>query len=268
MVLKVYDHNESVCCQKVRFALDEKGVPHERVLVDFSTGEQFSAWFRAINPKSVVPVLIDDGHIITESSVINEYIDEAFDGPPLMPDEPLARARKRYWSRQIDHLHMPHIATISFAIAFRHSLLSAMQTEASRQQYLAQLRDPMSAYMQREIFDQGIDAPIFTDAIIEFDRLLTDMEENLQNSPWLAGDQFSLADIDVAPYIWRLSTLQLSAMWAQRPAVTDWCNRVWGRDSWQRTVVSQHLPEWMDNMRDHGIAAQAAVIDIIAKHQD
>ncbi len=213
MTLQVYDHNESVCCQKVRVALWEKGVTWEKVFIDLAKGEQLSPEFTALNPKRVVPVMVHDGRIITESSVISEYIDEAFEGPALMPNSPYLRARKRYWSRQIDSLHMPHIAAISFAIAFRHNLLGALPTPEAREAYLAESRDPTGADMQRQTFDLGLQAPMFAQAIIEFDRFLENMEMALADSPWLAGDEFSLADADVSPYIWRLDTLQLSGMW-------------------------------------------------------
>lgn len=263
MTPQLYDHNESVCCQKVRVALAEKGVAWEKVLVDFSTAQQHTPEFRAINPKGVVPVMIHDGRTITESTVINEYIDEAFPGPALMPQAPYARARKRYWSRQVDQLHQPHIAAISFAIAFRHNLLGALPTAEAREAYLAQQRDPVSAEMQRQTFDLGLDAPMFTAAIVEFDRFLADMEATLADSAWLAGETFTLADVDVAPYIWRLNTLQLSGMWAERPAVTDWCRRVWNRPSWQQEVVGEHLPEWLEAMRSHGEAAWPRVAALL-----
>ncbi len=155
MTIQLYDNPESVCCQKVRAACLEKGVTYENMHVDFRTGGQFEPDFLKINPKAVVPVLVHDGRVITESSVINEYLDEAFDGPNLMPGDPYGRARKRYWSRQVDHLHMPHIAAISFSIAFRHAILGAVNTPEKRDEILANVRDPISQDMKREALEMG-----------------------------------------------------------------------------------------------------------------
>jgi glutathione S-transferase len=63
---------------KVRFALGEKGLGWTGHYVDILNGEQFAPEFLAINPKAVVPVLVHDGHVITESTVICEYLQDAF----------------------------------------------------------------------------------------------------------------------------------------------------------------------------------------------
>lgn len=264
MTLQFYDNPESVCCQKVRVACIEKGVSYENVHVDFSKGGQFEPEFLKLNPKAVLPVLVHNGLIITESTVINEYLNEAFDGPELMPADAYGRSRKRYWSRQVDHLHMPHIAAISFSIAFRHALLGAIKSESKRNEILDNIRDPISQDMQREALELGLESPKFHQAVIEFDRLLGDMEKTLRESPWLAGENFSLADIDVSPYIWRLHTLQLDGMWAQRPAVQNWCNRMWVRDSWIAGVKKLHVKSWLDDMKKYGSEAWPRVEALIA----
>ena len=79
--------------------------------------------FEAINPKRKVPVVVHNGRVITESTVIIEYLDEAFPGPQLMPKEPYWRARRRLWVRWIDdEMHIPHISTLSFNIAMTEIL--------------------------------------------------------------------------------------------------------------------------------------------------
>ena len=264
MTIQIYEHPESVCCQKVGVALIEKGVECEKVHIEFARGEQFSPKFLCLNSKAVVPVLVHDGRVLTESTVINEYLDEAFDGPSLMPGDAYGRARKRYWSRQVDHLHMPHIAAISFSIAFRHALLGAIDTPEKQDAHLARVRDPISQAMQREALEMGLESPMFHQAVVEFDRLLGDMEHTLSETPWLAGDAFSLADIDVSPYIWRLHTLQLDGMWADRPGVQDWSARMWSRSSWKQGVIERHVDNWLDAMQTHGAEAWPRVEAIIA----
>ena len=263
MTVQIYDNPESVCCQKVRVAFMEKGVDYENLHVDFRSGGQFAPGFLKLNPKAVVPVLVHDGRVITESTVISEYLDEAFDGPSLMPADAYGRARKRYWSRQVDHLHMPHIAAISFAIAFRHALLGAINTTQERDAILANVRDPISQDMQREALELGLDSPKFHQAVVEFDRLLGDMQQTLGESAWLAGKDFSLADVDVAPYICRLHTLQLDGMWSDRPAVQDWCQRMWSRSSWQQAVIDLHVDSWLGAMEKHGKEAWPRVNALI-----
>lgn len=95
MEVTLYHYWDAVCAMKSRFAIAEKGVAHELIHVDLLAFEQLRPDYLALNPNGVVPTLVHNGVAIIESSVINEYIDEAFDGPPLMPSDPIERARVR-----------------------------------------------------------------------------------------------------------------------------------------------------------------------------
>ncbi len=78
MALELYHHGSSACAAKVRFALAEKHVAWVGHYVDILAGEQFKPEFLAINPKAVGPVLVHDGEIIPESTVICESAEDAF----------------------------------------------------------------------------------------------------------------------------------------------------------------------------------------------
>ena len=89
-MLELYHHGSSVCAAKVRFAMAEKGVvPDEMHYIDILKGEQFDPEYVKLNPKSVVPTLVHDGNVITESTVIMEYLDLAFPEQQLTPQDPL-----------------------------------------------------------------------------------------------------------------------------------------------------------------------------------
>jgi glutathione S-transferase len=88
-MLELYHHGSSVCAAKARFALAEKGVAVDRYhYVDILRGEQFLPGYRAINARAVVPTLVHDGRVITESTLICEYVDDVFAGPALQPNAP------------------------------------------------------------------------------------------------------------------------------------------------------------------------------------
>ena len=121
-LLELYHHGSSTCAAKVRFALAEKGlewVPH---YVDILSGEQFRPGFLAINPKGVVPVLIADGEVITESTVICEYLEDAFPEPRLYPRSPLERARVRAWTKAVDEELHPACSAITYVVSHRHTI--------------------------------------------------------------------------------------------------------------------------------------------------
>jgi glutathione S-transferase len=87
----------STCAQKVRFTLHEKQLDWDSVVLNFRQGDQFKPEYLQINPKDLVPMLVHDDNIITESNIIIEYLKEAFPQQPLLPEDPLSRAKVRSW---------------------------------------------------------------------------------------------------------------------------------------------------------------------------
>ncbi len=81
----------------MRIALSEKHIVWEPVYVNLRANEHKTPEFLAINPYGKVPVLLDEGAVIYESTVVNEYLEDRFPDPPLMPRDPLGRAEVRLW---------------------------------------------------------------------------------------------------------------------------------------------------------------------------
>ena len=83
-MLILYDFGNSVCCQKVRITLVEKGLAWKARHVDLFKTEQYDPEYLKLNPKGVVPTLVHNGTAIIESTLICEYIDDTFPDPPLV----------------------------------------------------------------------------------------------------------------------------------------------------------------------------------------
>src|SRR3978361_375091 len=98
-MLELYHHGSSVCAAKVRFALGEKDLKWEGHYLDILQGDQFAPEHQKLNHKAVVPTLVHDGHVIVESTVINEYVDETFPDTALKPKSPVERAEMRLWTK-------------------------------------------------------------------------------------------------------------------------------------------------------------------------
>src|SRR3569833_1689572 len=95
-MLKLYHAEPGANSLKCLIPLKEKGLAFESIYVDLHKFEQHEPWFVAINPEGQVPVLDHDGNIITHTTVINEYLEDAFpEAPALRPADPLGQARMR-----------------------------------------------------------------------------------------------------------------------------------------------------------------------------
>lgn len=235
-MLELYHNINSVCAQKVRIALKEKGQEAKEHLLTLQ-GDQNDPAYMKLNPNGVVPTLVHDGNVILESSLILYYIDEAFPNPPLMPNTPLARHRVRAYNKLIDE-YMHNACTImTFATAFRPRFLKMPQ-----EQWLSEInKAPLKrrAEYKRSVIEHGLDSEFVIDALGQHQKMISWMADDLKRGPYLAGDTFTNADCAVIPYILRLELLKLGEMWQQHRAVADWWARVRQRSSVKTAIFDR-----------------------------
>lgn len=241
-MLELYHHGSSVCAAKVRLCLEEKGLEWQGHYVDILKGEQFDPAYRKLNPKQVVPTLVHDGRVVRESTLICEYLDDVFPDPPLKPVDPYSRLVMRLWTKSVDEdLHAGAVGALTYCISHRHTVLRMPKDEVEA--FLNKTEDPAKRERKRRWVEDGLECADGRNAVLAFDRFLGDMENCLSESRWLAGDEFTLADIAVVPYVMRLEMLAMSALWeVDRAHVTDWLARAKARPSFQPALF-KWLPE-------------------------
>jgi maleylpyruvate isomerase len=93
--MRLYDYWRSSAAYRVRLALNFKGLSYEQIAIDLRQGAQREPAFLAINPQGLVPVLEDDGAILTQSLPILNYLEERYPEPALLPRDSPGRARSR-----------------------------------------------------------------------------------------------------------------------------------------------------------------------------
>src|SRR5215510_3971536 len=192
-MLALYHNDMSLCAQKVRVCLAEKGLAWENRHLVLRAGEHQQAWYRKLNRRAVVPTLVDGDNVIPESNVILEYLEEAYPQPALAPQDPYARARMRLWTKQLDEdLHDASAAILSFGIAFRHQYLERGELG---KKMLEQIPNIFKRERRRDVIEKGTESQHFRIAVQRMTLLLDEMEEALQRHAWLAGDSYSLADV-------------------------------------------------------------------------
>lgn len=254
-MLELYHHGSSVCAAKVRFALAEKQLDWTGHYVDILRGEQFSPEFLSVNPKAVVPVLVHDGRVIPESSVICEYLEEAFPAHPLFPPDPYARAQVRQWTKAVDEELHPACSAVTYVVSHRHTILR--NGAGDFESFLkAGAGEGVSARtLKWQWIQHGLEAPGAADNIRLYDRYLHKMQDALASGAWLVGDAFSMADVAMAGYVNRLCALAMEGLWTggRLPRVEDWFDRVRGRPTFHPAFVRWLPTDLAEEMRDNGV---------------
>lgn len=260
-MLALYHNNHSTSSQKVRIVLAEKGLTWTDRHVDLAAGEHHRKDYLRLNPAGEVPILVDDGAVIPESNVINEYLDDRWPNPALRPPDPLGRARMRLWTRRLDDGLHAAIGAVTMACAVRHQYLALDQDELARK--LAAIPDPDRRERFRINIESGTDSPLLTDAVRRYDRLFAAMETDLAKAPWLAGKDYSLADAAFTPYLARFDQLGLSGLWAERPRLGDWFARATARPSFETEIAARLASAFRDLLAEKGSQAWPAVAAIV-----
>ena len=235
-MIELYHFWSSVCSVRCRMALEEKGVKWTSRYIDLFKFDQLKPEYLAINPDGVVPTLVHDGEPVRESTIINEYIDAAFPGPALIPREPLRQARMREFIRKCEDgfdgiVKLTMVKYILPKLRNRWSDDELIQRAAQR---------PMRYY--QDVHSRAVRGEIpvaeLAEARVAIEELLDRLERTLDPGPWIVGKALTLADIAVAPYVFRLSALGSDQFWskARRPRINAWYARLSARPAFQTAV--------------------------------
>ncbi len=270
-MLQLYTARNSICTQKVFITLDEKKLDYEMKVINLFLNEQYSPEYLKINPKGVVPTLIHDRRPIVESTLICEYVDDIHPQPSLVPEDPYLRARMRLWSKQVDEAIFEATREISFSAMFREKLRA--MTPEQRETRFRNVGDPERRARYVSTYELGVDSPYVFQAIGHFEKALKSMESALSTNdgsggPWLTGQQYCLADINMTPYLARLEYLNLLDLWLKgRPATGDWWRRIKERASFH--VIDKRLTdEEKDEMRQYGSRIRDRVAERLREYLD
>jgi glutathione S-transferase len=221
---------------KVLIGIKEKGIAFTSHVVNLHKFEQHEPWFVKINPNGQVPVLVHDGKTITESTVINEYLDEAFEGPPLRPSDAYGRAQMRVWTKFVDEYFCPALSFIGW-----HHMIRNITDKLSPEDFEAKVaRIPLKE--QQDKWRASAKQAYTPEQLENWRRqVLTSiqrMEKQLNENPWLAGSAFSLADVSCFAMAFAMPRMSPQLVNAKdTPNVMDWHARMSARPGVQAALA-------------------------------
>jgi glutathione S-transferase len=249
-MLTLYHNDMSLCAQKVRVCLAEKRLPWEDKHLVLRAAEHQQPWYLKLNRRAVVPTLVHDGRVVTESNVILEYLEEAFPEPRLRPNDPYERSKVRLWTKQLDEdVHDASAAILSFGIAFRHQYLERGELG---ERMLEQVPNIFKRARRRDVIEKGTRSQHFTIAVERMLQLLDEMEEALAEHRWLACDEYTLADVAFTPYLARLEHLNIFGMVNGRNRVSEWYARCKARPSFDEGIKTWENASYIELMTRRG----------------
>jgi glutathione S-transferase len=260
-MIALYHNPMSSASQKVRLCLAEKGLDWESRLIDLRAGEQHAEAYLKINPRGVVPTLIDDSEIVPESTVINEFLEQKYPQVPLLPTSAYDRARVRLWTKQVDDsIHDLGIAVLAFGIAFRQQYIAMGEAGLT---LIDKIPDLFKRERRRDLVLHGLQSAHFRAALLRMQQMLREMDAALAEAPWLVGATYTMADLSLLPYVLRMRELGLGDLISRYPNVSAWWERCVARDSFAKAISAWQDEKALTFMASAGGRATGAVLAIL-----
>jgi len=224
---------------RVRLLLAEKRLAWTSHLLDATKQDNLTDSYLRINPTSLIPALVHNGEVVTESSDILYYLEEHFPNPRLAPTEEGEWAEMREW---VDLAASSHPTTLK---PWQYHVTGVRTKRPEDMERYRKLQsDPdLVAFHQRSI--DGFSPSEIADAVQRNHAILARMETALNKTPWLVGGHYGLADIAWFPNVLMLDLLGFPT--SGYPAVRRWLAAVRSRPTARNAIGRSplRLPGWL-----------------------
>ena len=215
--------------------LYEKRLPFKSHLMDLRKFEQHAPEYLKLNPNGVVPTLVHDGRVVIESSVIMEYLEDAFPDVPLRPRDAHARASMRLWLKFSDDVAYQAVYAPTWMILNRNAMKDL--TAGQREALLSRIPQEERRKRWAEISARGFAGDVLLAAVEKMRGCLLRCDGALAETPFLAGDVCTLADYAVLPFIDRIRNLRPEFFVAGAyPRLEGWYARLSDRPAFAKAL--------------------------------
>ena len=227
----------SACSMKTRIYLNLKKIPFTSHQINLSAGENFSEWFQGINPRSLVPVLIHDGEVHIESNDILEYLEGCFKESPLIPENMEEKVKELLKFEDNLHVDIRNI-TFKFLVPRFLNKGKSVQPKAKNKATLNGELDSMDD-VNRNFWEHyekyGITDEDASRSLIRFRTALEDLNDQLEDSPYILGAELSLVDIAWFIYATRIQHANYPLQ-RLHPNVSGWYERLYANVLFRKEV--------------------------------
>ena len=231
--LHLFHAGISNCSMRVRVTLEEKKLPWTSHHVDIIKKEHLTPEYFGINPKGLVPCLVDDGVVINESDDIIDHIDKKWPTPSLRPTTEKGLAEMYEWMKLATDNHVGAVKTYIYF----HKVQGAMgQSEEQKEKYeKLQTDEELLDFHKKSSGKEGFSQEEADRAEQFLKDCFTKAERILTDNDWLVDNRYSLADITWMPLHFTLVRSDFS--FDQFPAIEDWAKRISERESFKKGVL-------------------------------
>ena len=219
---------------KPMLALEEKGVAWSSHYINMLAFDQHQPEYLAVNPQGTIPAMTHGEKVLTESTAIMEYVDEAFDGPALMPQDPQDRWRVRWWMKFMDQWLGPSFSMIGWCTFVGPSL--AHKSEAEREAMLARIPLPERRVAWRKAMFAEFSEAELAESRRRIALGVQLLEEELGRRDYVGSNGYSLADINIfnSTYMLPVGNADICSP-DLTPNLWRWLKVVYKRPAVQRT---------------------------------
>ncbi len=232
-MLTLYCFGPGANSLKPLLTLYEKGLEFTRRQLNPSIFEHHEDWFKQINPNGQVPALDHDGKVITESTVICEYLEDVFPkANPMRPSDPYLAAQMRIWTKWVDEYFCWCVSTIGW-----QRMIGKMVEKYSDEEFEEHVKR-IPIYEQQVKWRRaryGFPQELIDEEMRKIAFSVQKLEARLAQSPWLAGPDYTLADIcnfAIANGLERMFGELVNE--EATPHLLDWTRRINARPACQR----------------------------------
>lgn len=192
-MLKLYSFGPAANSMKPLLTLYEKGLDFEKNRLDPAKFEHHTAWFKAINPRGQVPALVDGDHVITESTVICEYLEDEYPTQvSLRPATSAGKAAMRVWTKWVDEYFCWCVSTIGWH-RYVGNMVKAL-SDAEFEEKVAAIPIPEQQVKWRRA-REGFRQDMLDEEMRKIAYSVARLDAHLSEHDWLVPGQYTLADI-------------------------------------------------------------------------